>query len=123
MRHIRGVSHESVKHRNTGKTMNPRTTSKCLRISAFFAILASLGGCKKEEDKYFVSVSASDYALTDDGSDVSTVAATILDQNGNPPAIGSKVQLLVLSGAARINFSDSPVAQSFTDLSEAPISR
>ncbi len=73
--------------------------------SLFFAALlcASVGllsGCGTDDaSSYTLAIVPSSLALTSDGSDASTIRVTILDQRGNPPAVGSTVALTVLNGS------------------------
>ena len=62
---------------------------------------------------FTLAVTIDDVSLTADGSDLARVRVTVLDQNGNPPPIGSSVFLSVDDG--NINQTGESTGDSFTD--------
>ena len=75
--------------------------------------LAFLSCSDTVSSSFTLALTIDDVSLTEDGSDMARVRVTVLDQNGNPPPIGSSVFLRVENG--NINQSGQNTGDSFTD--------
>ena len=98
----------------------PLSTLGRLRTALLTVMLATLAtlvavGCVNDPAKEFTLVLSTDRgALTGDGSDFAIIRVTVLDQNGNPPSIGSEVALQA-QGPASVGGSGDSFGTSFTD--------
>jgi len=75
--------------------------------------LTACGG--DDPSEYTITLTIDKTTLTADGSDAATVRAVVLDQRGNPPAVGSAVALTAANG--NVNATGQPQAAATTDTS------
>jgi hypothetical protein len=88
-----------------------------LALRACVAALVSLAlvGCKEDPASEWTLVLQSDRSqLTEDGTDSAMITVSVLDQNFNPPPIGSEVTLLAIPGG-NVNDTGLAVGRSLTD--------
>ena len=79
-------------------TVFPRTVRFLASALLLTSVVLTMSGCKEEAQRYSVIITSDEASLYRDGSDQATLTVTLLDQDGNPPAICSTFTVVAAQG-------------------------